>query len=176
VFSPDGQTLLVARMGDGGVAGFDVPSRRYLGTVVGEKPTPRHLVISPDGRWVYLSSNTAGIVSRMPLDALVSAVRGANGGKVSTDRWEEVSVGSGARTIEITRDGRYLFAAINGRAEVAVVDAQTMQVVNRVRADSYTVGLAISPDGRQVWTTSQGRGSQGGNSVCVYEVRYDSAR
>jgi len=54
---------------------------------------------------------------------------------------------------------------------VVVVDASTMEVVSRVRADSYTVGLDVSPDGRQVWTTSQGRGNKGGNSVCVFEVR-----
>ena len=45
-----------------------------------------------------------------------------------------------------------------------------MKVVSRIRADSYTVGLAVSPDGRQVWTTSQGKRGKGGNSVCVYRV------
>jgi hypothetical protein len=38
VFAPDGKTLLVARMGGGGIAGFDLDSREYLGT---SRPTSR---------------------------------------------------------------------------------------------------------------------------------------
>jgi DNA-binding beta-propeller fold protein YncE len=33
------------------------------------------------------------------------------------------------------------------------------------------VGLAVSPDGAEVWVTSQGKSGQGGNSVCVIEVQ-----
>ena len=45
-----------------------------------------------------------------------------------------------------------------------------MTVDTRLRADAYPVGAAISPDGTQLWVTSQGRGGKGGNSVCVYRV------
>ena len=56
---------------------------------------------------------------------------------------------------------------------MVVIDSGTMNIVSRVRADSFTVGLAASPDGKQVWTTSQGRsGEGGGNSVCVFTVTY----
>jgi hypothetical protein len=44
-------------------------------------------------------------------------------------------------------------------------------VISKVRVDSYTVGLGVSPDGKQVWTTSQGKSGKGGNSVCVYDVQ-----
>ena len=86
--------------------------------------------------------------------------------------WQEAFVGGGARTLEVSPDGRFLFAAVNGRAEVVAVDATSMEVVARVRTDSYAVGLAVSPDGSQVWTTSQGRKGKGGNSVCVFRVTY----
>jgi len=87
------------------------------------------------------------------------------------DGWQAVYVGIGARTIEITDDGSLLFAAINNSAELVVVDANKMTVLNRIRTDSYAVGLAVSGDGTQVWTTSQGRKGGGGNSVCVYSIR-----
>ena len=67
-------------------------------------------------------------------------------------------------------DGRHLFVAVNGRMEIVAVDAATMEVVARVRTDAYPVGLAISPDGSQVWVTAQGRSGRGGNSVSVYRV------
>jgi len=171
-FTPDGQTLLVARMGSGGIAGFDVASGTYLGTVDGEQPTPRHLVVSPDGQTLFFTSNRSGRVSRIPLATLVAALRGADGGHVDLD-FEDVYVGGGARTLEVSPDGRYLFAAVNGHSQIVVVDTATFDVVSKVRTDSFTVGLAVSPDGRQVWTTSQGRSTRGGgNSVCVYQVTY----
>ena len=44
--------------------------------------------------------------------------------------------------------------------------------VAKIPVDSYPVGLALSPDGKQVWVTSQGDGLKGGNSVGVYQVAY----
>lgn len=169
-FTPDGKTLLVARMGDGGIAGFDVASGTYLGTVDGMQPTPRHLVVTDDGKWLYLTSNRSGYVSRHALPTVVEALRAAAGKHVELDGWHEVFVGGGARTLELSPDGKRLYAAVNGQAEVVAVDAETMTVLARVRTDSYAVGLAVAPDGKQLWTTSQGRGGKGGNSVCVFSV------
>ena len=97
-------------------------------------------------------------------------MRSADGKRVQREEWNDVFVGGGARTLEVSPDGGWLFVAVNGAAEVAVDDAQAMKVVSRIPPDCYTVGLAVSPDGRQVWTTSQGKRGKGGNSVCVYRV------
>jgi len=172
VFTPDSKTLLVSRMGGGGIAGFDTDSGAYLGTVLGMKPTPRHLVVSEDGSTLFLSSNISGYVSRIELSLVVDALRGSEGRRVNVEGWLAVYVGVGARTLSTGPGDRYLFSAVNSTAEVVVIDTATMNIVSRVRTDSYTVGLAVSPDGSQVWTTSQGRKGGGGNSVCVYRVEY----
>lgn len=172
VFSPDGSVLLVGRMGDGGIAGFEVASGRYLGTVTGEPPKPRHLVLSQDGRWLYVSSTTTGTVSRIGLDTLLARLKSAQGERVPVSGYESVRVGRDVRTIDLSADGRWLFAAVKSLAQVVVVDTEAMQVVSRIRTDGYTVGLAVSPDGRQVWTTSQGKGRRGGKSVNVFAVEY----
>ncbi|HEX4922869.1 MAG TPA: hypothetical protein VFV50_02250, partial [Bdellovibrionales bacterium] len=44
--------------------------------------------------------------------------------------------------------------------------------VSRIPVDSYPVGLDISPDGSQIWVTSQGRNLKGGNSIGVFQVKY----
>ena len=170
VFTPDSKVLLVARMGTGGVAGFDVESGRYLGTVTGERPTPRHLIVDPTGEWLYFTSNRSGYVSRIRLATVRQGLNDAEGKTVHLKGYEEVRVGSGARTLVMAPDGRHLFVAVNGRMEIVAVDASTMGVVARVRTDAYPVGLAISPDGSQVWVTAQGRSGKGGNSVSVYRV------
>jgi hypothetical protein len=172
VFSPDSETLLVARMKGGGIAGFDVESGTYLGTVLGMKPTPRHLLLSHDGSTLYVTSNISGYVSRIPLALVLESLASADGKRIDVRGWKSVHVGLGARTIDQDPSGRYLFTAVNGSSEVVVVETETMDIITRVRSDSYTVGLAVSPDGRQVWTTSQGRDGKGGNSVCVYEITY----
>jgi DNA-binding beta-propeller fold protein YncE len=80
-------------------------------------------------------------------------------------------VGTGARTIELNGDGSLLFTAVNHSAEVVVIDPDSMKILTRVRTDAYAVGLDVSPDGSQVWVTSQGRKDEGGgNSVCVFSV------
>lgn len=42
----------------------------------------------------------------------------------------------------------------------------------KIAADSYPVGLDVSRDGKYVFVTSQGRSKQGGNAVDIYEVVY----
>ena len=172
MFTPDGEHLLVARMGNGGIAGFSVADWSYMGTVTGEPPTPRHLVTSPDGEWLYISSNRSGKVSRIPLTNVINGLQRQGDAREPIEGWDSLSVGSGARTIEVTRDGRWIFVAVNGKAQLVAIDVASWDVVARVRTDAYTVGLDVSPDGKQIWTTSQGRSSVGGNSVNVFEVTY----
>lgn len=170
VFSPDSKTLIVARMGGGGLAGFDVDTWNYLGTIKGEKPTPRHLVVSPDHQWLYMSSNSSGYVSKAPISEVITALRNAGGERSRYEGWKSVYVGPGARTIELTGDGSLLFAAINNSAELVAIDPASMTILTRIRTDSYAVGLDVAPDGSQVWVTSQGKKGGGGNSVCIFSV------
>ncbi len=171
VFSPDSQYLLVARMGQGGIAGFHIPSRKYLGTVMNVKSTPRHLVLSRDGRHLFASANVSGFISKVSLAPLIAALEGANGKRISGPRWQDTAVGVGARTVDITHDGRFLFVAVNNTSELVAVHAESMQVVSRVKVDPYAVGLAVAPDDRTVVLTSQGRsGKGGGNAVNFIRV------
>lgn len=157
-------------MGGGGIAGFDVATKKYLGTVVGMKATPRHLALSPDGADLYLTANVSGYVSKIPTADLVAALRSANGKRVPLGGWQEVYVGAGARTLAVSQDGAHLYIAVQSSAELVVVSSKTLAIETRIRADAFPVGAAVSPDGAQVWVTSQGRSGKGGNSVCVYRV------
>jgi hypothetical protein len=47
-----------------------------------------------------------------------------------------------------------------------------MQLLGSLDADSYPVGLDISPDGRHLFSTSQGRNGMGGNAVDIYRIDY----
>ena len=171
VFTPDGRYLLVGCMGgNGGIAVIDLSDFSYLGHVYGMKTNLRHLVIR-DG-YIYLSINKEGCIQRIPLETFYEAIGQMENQKVTLSGWENCKVAAGARTIDITPDGRDVVAACNFSSRLVVVDTDSFTEIARIMADSYPVGLDISKDGRFVYTTSQGRDGAGGNCVDIYQMEY----
>ncbi|MBI2071060.1 MAG: CapA family protein [Elusimicrobia bacterium] len=165
-FTKDSRHLLIGRLKGGGVAVIDVAKRRYIGTVWGMRPTPRHLVLHPDGKWLYTSSNVSGYISKLNVQEIIGNASGSHEVKPAA----EVFAGSGARTIDLSPNGRWVFAAVNTDSKLVALNAENLTKVAEVPADSFPVGLAVSPDNAQVWVTSQGRELHGGNSVSVYRI------
>lgn len=170
-FTPDGRYLLVGCMGGNcGIAVIDLSDFSYLGHVYGMKTNLRHLVIRNET--IYLSINKEGYVQRIPLSSFYEAIDRMENGKVTLSEWENCKVAAGARTIDLTPDGRYVVAACNASSRLVVVDTESFTEIARIAADSYPVGLDISKDGKYVYTTSQGREGGGGNCVDIYQIDY----
>ncbi len=165
-FSADSRYLFVGRMHNGGITVFDLETMERIGTYKGVAPTPRHIILSQDGTKLYLTSNSAGVVTELPVDELLQAVK--NGGRVQHAR--ALSVGRQARTLTQSPDGKYLFVACNVSTEVSVVDIATWKKIASAKTTPYTVGLAVSPRGDLVITTSQGRKGRGGHAVDLYRI------
>lgn len=175
VFTPDSRYLLVGCMaGANGIAVVDMKDKRYLGRVLGMMPNVRHLVIK-DG-WLYLSINASGYIQRVRLEKFIDAARAMKTRTAVLRGWEQCKVPAGARTIELSPSGRFVFAACNIDSKLAVVDTRTMTLIGMADIDSYPVGLAITQDGRYVIVTSQGRpGNRGGNAVNILRIDYAGA-
>lgn len=170
-FTPDDRYLLVGCMGGGGgIAVIDMTDLSYQGMVYGMKSNLRHLLIR-DG-YIYLSINRDGYIQRTTMESFFEAVDQMEEGKTYCREWDNCKVGAGARTIEITPDGRYIIAACNFSSCLYIVDAERMEAVATIPADSYPVGLDISKDGNFIYTTSQGRNGIGGNCVDIYKLKY----
>lgn len=170
-FTPDGRYLLVGCMGgNGGIAVIDLRDFTYVGHIYGMKTNLRHLLIR--NGYIYLSINKEGYIQRIPLEAFYEVVGDMENGKVTLKDWENCKVAAGARTIDITPDGRYVVAACNFSSRLVVVDTESFKEIARIKADSYPVGLDISKDGKYVYTTSQGRDGAGGNCVDIYQMDY----
>ncbi len=170
VFTPDDRHLLVGCMGGGGIAVIDVPGRRYLGKIGGIS-NARHLIINHG--YLYASVNNAGLVQRVPLDSVLSAIEHHHGAAISLPcAWQVCKVGGGARTIEASPSGRFVFAACNSASALYAVDTRQMKVVAQIPIDSYPVGLDISRDGHMLVVTSQARNYHGGNAVNLLRVDY----
>ena len=171
VFTPDDRYLIVGCMGGGGgIAVIDMQTKKYLGRVQGMKFGVRHIIIVDD--YLYLSVNSAGYVQRIPLSKFIAAATKEGNKVTAVSDWENCKVDKGARTIEASPNGKYIFVACNNASKLHVVDTRTMKTVAAIAVDSYPVGLDVSEDGRYVIVTSQGRKNRGGNAVNIYEVKY----
>lgn len=166
VFTPDDRYLLVGCMGGTGIAVIDMKDRKYIGKIGGIS-NARHLIIK--NNYLYASCNSAGLVCRVSLDKVISAIES---GSMNLGSWEVCHVGGGTRTIEASPSGNYVFAACNSASALYVVDTRTMKAIAQITVDSYPVGLHISSDGSFVVVTSQGRSNGGGNAVNLYKVDY----
>ncbi len=159
-FTPDGKTVLVARMGGNGIAGFDVSSGTYLGTIQNVVGNPRHLLV--DSNYLYVSGNQTGLVGRYPLHSFLQSLYLAKGKKVLGPNGEEILVGSGARTIVLSPLTQALYVAVNSASSLVKIDLASWSIVKRISVDPFAVGLAVHPQEPVIVTTSQGRSGQGG--------------
>ena len=172
VFTPDGRYLLVGCMGGtGGIAVIDMAQRAYIGRIFGMRSNLRHLVLR-DG-WLYMSINNAGYIQKVPLQTILDAIPNMKNRMVRISGIMECKVPAGARTIALSPDSKYIFAACNFSSRLAVVDAQKMEKIGEMPVDSYPVGLDLSKDGSMIFVTSQARMGYGGNCVGIYSIKYE---
>ena len=169
VFTPDNRYLLVGCMGGGGIAVIDLQNGKYLGRMLGAMANLRHLVI--DRGWLYASINKYGYVQRIRLDDFLAALETIDKEKATVTGWENCKVPAGARTIVISPDGKYVFAACNYSSCISIVSTDPMKLIGQIQADSFPVGLDISQDGTKLISTSQARGA-GGNCVDIFTIEY----
>jgi DNA-binding beta-propeller fold protein YncE len=173
VFSPDGKYILVAKMGGNGIAIIQTDGFKYLGTVDGMKLNLRHILIN-NGE-IIASSNKFGAVQKANL-AEILAMPFVDSKKCLTyDKWQSVNVGMGARTIEVTQDGKYIFACVNNECKIAVIQSSDMTVLHTLPVSKFPVGMALSADSKQLIVTSQGKTGikKTGNAVTIFDVVYE---
>jgi DNA-binding beta-propeller fold protein YncE len=174
-FTADSKYLFVGRMKRGGLAVFKVDGVKpdYLGTLHGIDPSPRDLKIN--GEHLFVSSNGSGYVFKFMWRELLALIESSKVKDIQITEqdvhMEKIFVGLGPRSLNISRDGRWLFVAVNRSSEAVAVECSKMKIVSRIDVDSFPVGLALSPDERELWVTSQGRDGLGGNSVSVFQIR-----
>jgi YVTN family beta-propeller protein len=117
---------------DGTVWVIDAPKRKSIATVkLGPTAKPMGVVVSPDGKLVYVSTGRGGTVE--VLDAATNKVTGS------------VKVGARPWGIALTPDGKKLYSANGPSNDVSVVDTKSLEVTGTVPVGKIPWGVAIAP-------------------------------
>lgn len=107
---------------------------------------------SPDGKRLYVSTGDSGKVrvydaaSWMPVRE-ASLDRELDGAQYTK---------SFAGALTVSKDGKRLYVIDEANWHVAVLDAETLNILGSVRTGRYPFGLALSPDGTKLYVTNTG--------------------
>jgi YVTN family beta-propeller protein len=136
--SSDSQKAYVANMGGGTISVIDLTALEVIADIPATA-NPRHIILSKDQRTLYISDNILGKILAFDL--------------IDKKTIREVSIGKMARTIALSPDERYLFGVSHDEGKLVVVDTGSFTVIYKMDFP-FPMGLAVTPDGKQLWVTS----------------------
>ncbi len=136
---------------DNAVAVIDTSTNQVLSTIP-VPAGPHGMVITHDGRWVYVSSDG---------DSKVSVIDTSTDKVVNT-----IEVGKSPHGLALTPDGKLVLVADFGTSQVVFIDTASNQVVGQVAVPSPH-NIAISPDGHTAYVAAQ---KQGATALAVLNI------
>ena len=159
---------------------------------------PAHVVLTPDGRFAYVTNggdNTVSVIDvagrqvvatvpvgtfphgiRISPDGKQGYVANLKGGTVSVIDIEtrkelaQIPVGKGPAQVGFTPDGRLAFASLSAEDKVAVIDPATRSVIRKVSVGTVPIQIYSTPDSRELLVANQGARSKPGKTVSVIDL------
>jgi YVTN family beta-propeller protein len=147
--SVDSKRAYVANMRGGTISVIDLVTLKVIEDIP-VTPNPRHIILSKDQRTLYISDNIYGKIIAFDL--------------IAKTKTKEVFIGKYARTIALSPDEKYVFGVTHDEGKLVVVDTGSFDIICK-KDVPYPMGLAVTPDGRQLWVTSYQMGM-----IYVYEI------
>lgn len=144
--SPDSTRAYVAVMGGTEVKSVDL-TRAIAGAGTGVVKTlstpgsaPRHLNLSPTGRFLYVTLNGAGTVAKV--DTRTGTVL------------KTVRTGKAPRSAALSPDGSALFVVNYDSGTVSRVRTADMKVLESRTVDHHPIGVTYNPISKEIWVCS----------------------
>ncbi len=138
----DSQVVYVTVMGEHRIDMLGLQShqvlRSYATSVSGT--TPRHILLSDDDRYLYVSNHKMNMVRKIDL---------SSGSVVGT-----ATTGTETRTMAISDDGESLYVVNYQDGTVSKVRTSDMEILQTVYSGTHPVGITYDPDTRQVWVAN----------------------
>lgn len=159
---------------------------------------PAHVVVSPDGRFAYVTNggddtvsvidtSAQRLVATIPVGKFPHGLRfnpdgkqvwvaNLKGGTVSvidTASQKEVGqvpAGRGPAQVGFTPDGRFAFVSLSEENAVAVIDTATPKVIRKVAVGTVPIQLYATPDSRMLLVANQGTRKKPGKTVSMIDL------
>ncbi|MEO8638820.1 MAG: cytochrome D1 domain-containing protein [Chloroflexota bacterium] len=193
-YTPDGSKAIVVAdylgmgmIADNGLYFYDRKSWELLKFVQVPWPGVNHLDFSPDGGFLIVSCESAGVVAKVntvtmavegsielggsPLDVRLApagdvffvANQGTNGvdvvDGVGMQRVDFIPTAPGAHGFAFSRDVTRLFVTNRYSGTISVIDVATRKVIDTWEVGGSPDMAAVSPDGTQLWVSNRFHGT-----------------
>ena len=181
--TPNGHTLYVAHVFSSTVAKFTIASdgslakREIVSTSVAN---PRGLAMTPDGRFLFVGHGDPGPDRDKSVGAITAFAVGADG--TLTRAGSPIRVGRFCGDLAITPDSRRVYLICQDTDQIFGFAIRLGGELTPLPGSPYPVssfpeGIAISPDGRFVFTASLGAGGRGvgPGAVSSYAIAIDGS-
>jgi DNA-binding beta-propeller fold protein YncE len=137
----DNRYAYVTVMGEARIDIIDLRSLNVVNSIEDAAgTTPRHLVLSPDDQYLYVSNHRMNSVRKINLGSLT--VEGV------------ASTGTETRTMAISDDGTSLYVVNYQDGTVSKVRTSDMAILQTVYSGVHPVGITYDPATRQVWVAN----------------------
>lgn len=159
---------------------------------------PAHVVVSPDGRFAYITNggddtvsvidtSAQRVVATIPVGKFPHGLRISPDGKhayvanlkggtvsvidtVSQKEVAQVPAGKGPAQVGFAPDGRLAFVSLSEENAVAVIDPATRKVIRKVTVGTVPIQLYATPDSRMLLVANQGTRKKPGNTVSMIDL------
>ncbi len=162
-FSPDGRFALAVDLGTDRLLSYPLDiltgtldEARALTCTLPPGAGPRHLAFHPNGRTAYLSLEMGNGVARLDYDPATGAVTLRDLASTLPETWTDTSSVS---DLQLTADGRFLYAANRGHDGVAIFrcgqDGALVPLGHTAGHGERPRHLALDPSGRWLFASFQ---------------------
>jgi DNA-binding beta-propeller fold protein YncE len=147
VFTPDGRYAFVANMGSTLMSKIDVRNGHKLIKNYKVGLTPRHIVISKDGQFLYISLNRPGNIVKFDIQEERVV--------------KNIHVGHHPRTIVLSPDDQELYVVLYKDNKFLALSTDTLKPLRKYSTGHHPVGIDVTPDGKEIWVANYGSSSLG---------------
>ena len=138
----DSRYAYVTVMGEHKIDIIDLSSLAVVNTIPTEVSgtTPRHIVLSDDDQYLYVSNHKMNSVRKINLGGMY--VEGI------------AKTGTETRTLAISDDGKSLYVVNYQDGTVSKVRTSDMEILQTINSGVHPVGITYDADTRQVWVAN----------------------
>ncbi len=185
-------------MSEGGQAWLIDTATDHVAAKITVGKHPAHVVLSPDGRFGYVTNggdNTVSVidtaaratVATIPVgayphgirvspdgrEAYVANLKGGTVSVIDTEARKEAAtivVGKGPAQVGFAPDGRTAFVSLSQENAVAIIEPATRTVMKKVPVGSVPIQLYATPDSRLLFAANQGSRKAPGRTVSLIDL------